>query len=115
MIDKLGQNDAIPQYNLFISDCKKIIFGRQECSNRFESNAISIIHIVVGDDHGQGTFWFVWKFILRDINVKNLNSYRIKNAHIYCKKDTYDVLNESIVKPLNNEMIIIMNEDRFVF
>ena len=94
---------------------KNIIFGRQECSNIFESNDISTIDIVVGGDHGQGKFWSVWKFIFRDILVKTLHSYRIKNTHIDCEKDTNDVLNESIVKPLNNEMKIIMNEDRFVF
>ena len=45
------------------------------------------------------------------INVKNLNSYVIKNVHIDCEKNAYDVLNISIVKPLNDEMKIIMNED----
>ena len=42
---------------------------------------------------------------------KNLDSYVIKNAHIDCDKDTYDFLNESIGKPLNDEMKIVMNED----
>ena len=52
---------------------------------------------------------------MRDINVKNLNSYVIKNGHIDCDKDTDDVLNESIVKPINDEMKIIMNKDMCVF
>ena len=52
---------------------------------------------------------------MKYINVKNLNSCVIKNAHIDCEKDTYDVLNKSIVKPLNDEMQIIMNEDIFNF
>ena len=52
----------------------------------------------------KGKFRYVCKFILRDINVKKLNSYLIKNAHIDCDKDTYDVLNESIVKPINDEI-----------
>ena len=69
-----------------------------------KSNSISTLDIVVGGDHGQGKFRYVCKFILRDINVKNLNSYPIKNAHIDCDKDTYDVLNESIVKPINDEI-----------
>ena len=50
-------------------------------------------------------------FILRDINVKKMDSYVIKNVHIDYDKDTYDVLNESIVDPLNYGMKIIMNED----
>ena len=54
-------------------------------------------------------------FILRGINVNNLNSYIIKNDHIDCDRDVYDVLNESIIKSLNDNMKIIMNEDMFVF
>ena len=65
-------------------------FYCQECVNESESNAISTIDIVVGDDLGQGKFRSVYKFILRDINVKNLDSYIIKNAHIGCDKDTHD-------------------------
>ena len=52
---------------------------------------------------------------LWDTHIKKLKLCVIKNAHIDCDKDTYDVLNESIVKPLNKEMKIIMNKDMFVF
>ena len=52
---------------------------------------------------------------MRDIDVNNLNSYVIKNAHTDFEKDTYDALNESTVKPLNGEMKIIMSKDIFVF
>ena len=61
----------------------------QEYSNEFESNDISIIDIVVGGDHSQGKFRHICKFVLRDINVKNLNAYVIKNTHIDYEKDTY--------------------------
>ena len=37
----------------------------------------------------------------------------MKNTRIDCDKDTYNVLKESIVKPLNDEIKIIMNEDYF--
>ena len=30
-------------------------------------------------------------FILRDMNVKQIDSCVTNNAHIYCDKDTYDV------------------------
>ena len=83
----------------------------QECSNESESNASSTIDIVVGGEHGQRKFRSICNFILIYINVKNLNSYVIKNVHIDCEKNAYDVLNISIVKPLNDEMKIIMNED----
>ena len=49
------------------------------------------------------------------MNVKNIDSYAIKNTHIGYDKDTYDVLNNSIIKPLNDEMKIIMNEDMFIY
>ena len=86
----------------------------QECSNESKSKAISKMDIVVGGAHGQEKFRSVHKFIVWDVNVNNLDSYVIKNDHIDCGKDTSDVLNESIVKPLNDEMKIIMNEYMFV-
>ena len=52
---------------------------------------------------------------MRDILFNKLNSYVIKNAHIDCDKDTYDVLNDSIVKPLNEEMKLLMKKDMFVY
>ena len=47
--------------------------------------------------------------------MKKLKSYVIKNAHIDCDKDTYDHLNNSTVKPLNEEIKILMNKDIFLF
>ena len=46
---------------------------------------------------------------------KKLLSYVIKNVHIDCDHDTYDVLNKSIVKLIDDGMKIILNEDMFVF
>ena len=80
-----------------------------------ESDSIATIDIVVGGDHSQGKFRSICNFVLRDINVKKLNSCVRKNAHIGCDKDTYDVLNEPIVKPINNEIKTIMRKDIFVF
>ena len=90
-------------------------FYYQECSNESESNSISTIDIGGGGDSGQGKFWSISKFILRSLSVKKLNSYIIRNAHIDCEKETCNVLNESIIKPINDEMKIIMNKDMFVF
>ena len=44
------------------------------------------------------------------MNVIKIDSYIIKNAHIYHEKDTYEVLTALIVKPLNDEIIIVMKE-----
>ena len=87
----------------------------QECSTNSDKSSISTIDIVVGGDRGQGKFRSVSKFILRDTLFNKLRSYVIKNAHIDCEKDTYDVLNDSIVKPLNEEMKLLMEKDMFVY
>ena len=49
------------------------------------------------------------------MNVIKIDSYIIKNAHIYHEKDTYEVLTALIVKPLNDEMKLIMNEKICMF
>ena len=72
----------------------------QEYSTNTDNSSISTIDIVVDGDHDQGKFCSVSKFILRDIYFNKVKSYVIKNAHIDCDKDTYDVLNDSIVNRL---------------
>ena len=129
--DELGQNHVPPQCDFFISDRKKIHFWTkpiskllttsleslycQKCSTNTENTPLSTIDIVVGGDHGQGKFRSVSKFILRDTLFNKLKSNVIKNAHIDCEKDTYDVLNDSVVKPLNEEMKLLMEKDMFVY
>ena len=71
--------------------------------------------MVFGGDHGQGKMRCVTKFIPRDSGGKKLLSYVIKNAHIDCDHDTYDVLNKSIVKPINNDMKIKKKKLDFLF
>ena len=44
---------------------------------------------------------------MKTVNVKNIDSYVIKNTHIDCDKDTHDILND--------EMNIIMNEDMIIY
>ena len=103
-IDELGQNLVPPKCNFpYFQNLTTSLESLycQECSNNSDNTSISTIDIVVGGDHGQGEFRSVSKFILRDIYFNKVKSYVIKNAHIDCDKDTYDVLNDSIVKPLN--------------
>ena len=57
----------------------------------------------------------VTKFIPRDSGEKKLLSYVIKNAHIDCDHDTYDIFNKSIVKPISDDMKLLMNKDMFEF
>ena len=130
-IDKLGQNYVIPKCDFFISDHKKIHFWTkpiskimiksleslycQDCSNVSQSKSISTIDMVFGGDHGQGKMRCVTKFIPRDSGGNKVISYVIKNAHIDVDHDTYDVLNNSIVKPINEDMKLLMKKDMFVY
>ena len=87
----------------------------QRCSNISQCKSISTIDMVSGGDNSQGKMWCVTKFISKDSLGHTLLSYVIKNAYIDCDHDTYDVLNKSIVKPINDDMKTLMNKDTFVF
>ena len=49
------------------------------------------------------------------MNIINIDSYVAKNAHIDCEKYTCEVLNNSIIKPLNDELKFLMKKDIFFF
>ena len=57
----------------------------------------------------------VTKCIPKDSGGNNLLYYVIKNAHIDCDHDIYAVLNNSIVKPINDDMKILINKDMFIY
>ena len=59
-------------------------------------NKCSKIYIVIGDDHGQRKFCSVGKFIMRDKEEYNKDSYAIKIGHIDCFKDTYKIYQRTI-------------------
>ena len=71
--------------------------------------------MIFGGDHGQGKMRCVTKIIPRYSGGNKLLSYVIKNDHIDCDHDKYDVLNKSIVKPINDDMKLLMNKVMFVF
>ena len=56
----------------------------------FLSKLTSTINIGICDDHDQGYFRLICKFILRDIN--GIDSFVIKNAHIDHEKERNEVL-----------------------
>ena len=64
-------------------------------------------------DHGQDKVRCVTKFIPRESRGNKIFSYVIKNTHNDCDHDTYDVLNKSIVKSINNTMKLLINKDIF--
>ena len=54
-------------------------------------NKLSNIDIIIGGDHAQDKFRLVGKFIMRDKEGYNNDSYIIKNDHIDCTKGTYEI------------------------
>ena len=58
-------------------------------------NTFSQIDILVGGNRGQGTFRSVGKFIMRDKEGIDKDSYVIKNGHIDCTKDTYEIFQKT--------------------
>ena len=75
------------------------------------TNTFSKIDIVVGGDHGQGKFRSVGKFIMRDEEGYNKDSYVIKNGHIDCTKDTYKIFQKTLASPINKDLEYLMRED----
>ena len=73
-------------------------------------NKLSKINIVIGDDHGQEIFRSVSKFIMRDKEGYNKDSYVIKNGHIDCTKDTNEIFQRTIATPINNQQSTINNQ-----
>ena len=65
------------------------------------SNKFSKIDIVVGGEHRQGNFRSVGKFIMRDKEEINKDSYVIKNGHIDCTKDTYEIFQQTLATAIN--------------
>ena len=67
--------------------------------------------MVVGGDHGQEKFRNVFKYITRNKDGKNITSYVIKNGHIDHKKDTYEIFQQTLATPLNNDLEYLMRKD----
>ena len=55
------------------------------------------------------------KVYTKRLSGGKLLSYVINNDHIDYDYDTYDVLNNSIIKPINDDVKILMNKDIFVY
>ena len=73
-------------------------------------NKMLLIYIVIGGDHGQGKFRSVCKFILRNKEGYNKDSYVIKNGHIYCIKDKYKIFQKWIASPIKKDLKYLMEE-----
>jgi hypothetical protein len=65
---------------------------------------LTSIDLVVGGDHGQERFRMLAKVIARDENEKIIDKFVMKLTHIDCKKDTYQVLRDTITPSLNRDL-----------
>ena len=65
---------------------------------------IDNVDLVLGGDHGQGVFRALFKVIIRDQNKVIIDSFVVKVGHIDCKKDTYEVLKNTIAPDLDNDL-----------
>ena len=65
---------------------------------------LSKIDMIIGGDHRQENFRNVCKYIMRNIDGKNIISYVIKNFHIDHKKDTYEIFQQTLTTPLNTDL-----------
>ena len=72
-----------------------------------EEEHIETADLIFGGDHGQGMFRMVVKIIVRNNEGDELSEFIIRVAHIDCKKDTYNVLRETICPQLNEDMRLI--------
>jgi hypothetical protein len=76
----------------------------RECKHSLvEMKKVASVDIVVGGHHGQGKFRAVIKIILRyvDIEVKT-KIIVIKAGHIEAKKDTYEILKNTVTPEMND-------------
>ena len=77
-------------------------------------NDLHNIDLVVGGDHGQRKFRMLVKIILRKDNMKVIDEWPIKVGHIDCRKDTYKVLQQTIMPDINCDLNRIKNDDLYL-
>ena len=51
------------------------------------------------------------KVVCRNKNIKVINQWAVKTAHIYCAKDTYEVLRSIIAPHLNSEINELQHDE----
>ena len=52
---------------------------------------------------------------MRDKEGYNIDSYVIKNGHIYCTKDTYEIFQRKISTPINNYLKYLMYDNYYLY
>ena len=126
-ITELGQNHVPPESDSVILNDKKIHFWKKPIDqlltrsllNKFGKtadkdnldNKLSKIDIVIRGDHEQGKFRNISKFIIWDKEGYNKVSYVITKGHIDCTKDTYEIFQNIISSPINNDLKYLMHKN----
>ena len=85
-----------------------LLFLRKKLNCDIDLSTIDKIYIVVGGDHGQGTFRFLMKILYITSNEKRHKSIQPEGC-ILCKKDNGIILKNTIIKDLGDS-INLLNE-----
>ena len=88
--------------------------------NVTQINTFNAMDLVFGGDHGKGKFQMLLKIILRRDDDRKM--FIVKVGYIDCRKDTYDVLKNTIGPHLNEsiryiekkQLLISRNEDQTI-
>ena len=79
-----------------------INFSIMNRSNDSDLNNIHTVDLILGGDHGQGSFKSILKIILRGQELHNIiDQWVICIGAVECKKDTYAVLKNTILPVIN--------------
>lgn len=73
-------------------------------SNELRITDIDNVDLVLGGDHGQRKFRMLIKIIVRKQAMDVIDEWTVKIAHIDCKKDTYKVLQQTIMPAINYDL-----------
>ena len=114
--EKLGADHLVPDCGMWTNNGETIHYWTKamdgvmiktlarECKHSLvEMKKVASVDIVVGGDHRQGKFRAMIKIILRYVDVELKNKMIvIKVGHIEAKKDTYEILKNTVTLEMND-------------
>ena len=100
-----------PLIHSLSSSCSCRIYSNVD-SNDATDRGLHSVDLVVGGDHGQRMFRMLIKVILRKEDKKKIDEFVLKVGHIDCKKDTYEVIKNTISPTLNDDMKALLSGEK---
>ncbi len=114
--EKLGADHLVPDCGMWTNNGETIHYWTKpidgvviktlarKCKHSLvEMKKVASVDIVVGGDHRQGKFRAMIKIILRYVDVELKNKMIvIKVGHIEAKKDTYEILKNTVTPEMND-------------